>query len=394
MKKNYLLLIVMAVAFLFLFTGCEDEIKSYTVSFETNFKEGGISFPPVTVLRGESVEEPADPSFEGMKLCGWYLDDKPYDFSNPVTSDITLVAKWDHYKHIFNERDICSICNGEKCGEDVVFFYDKDTKTLSFDGRGEICDYLDEEWNPLDRPWETILSEITKVVVGEGITKIGNAAFVLFDDEYNVLTTSIKEILLPTSLEEIGTLSFGGASIEKIVIPDGTSKLGGDAFFSCTSLSEITIPASISEIGGDVFDDSHIISKVIFLGTEEQWVNLNLDIDGTDYDVYLKNEDRYLVFNFCYDNDGNLRAQYLTKYGKELTEIVVPDYFYGINSSTFSDSKATEIHIPASVESIEVNTFAGLSNVTIYVDKTEAEFNLMYNSGKGVNNTFFFKSTT
>ena len=372
----------MAVAFLFLFTGCEDEIKSYTVSFETNFKEGGISFPPVTVLRGESVKEPADPSFEGMKLCGWYLDDKPYDFSNPVTSDITLVAKWDHYKHIFNERDICSICNGEKCGEDVVFFYDKDTKTLSFDGRGEICDYLDKKGKTLDRPWETILSEITKVVVGGGITKIGDAAFALLDDKYNVLTTSIKEILLPTSLEEIGTFSFVGASIEKIVIPDGTSKLGGDAFFSCTSLSEITIPASISEIGGDVFDDSPV-SKVIFLGTEEQWKNLILDIDNTDYDVYLKNEDRYLVFNF-FEYNGKLRTQYLTKYGKELTEIVVPDYFYGINSSTFNESKAKIIRIPASVEFIEKETFAGLSNVTIYVDKTEAEFNLMYNSGKGV----------
>ena len=392
MKKNYLFLIVMAVAFLFLFTGCEDEIKSYTVSFETNFKEGGISFPPVTVLRGESVKEPADPSFEGMKLCGWYLDDKPYDFSNPVTSDITLVAKWDHYKHIFNERDICSICNGEKCGEDVVFFYDKDTKTLSFDGRGEICDYLDEKGKLLDRPWENSLSEITKVVVGEGITKIGDAAFALLDDEYDVLTTSIKEILLPTSLEEIGTFSFVGASIEKIVIPDGTSKLGGDAFFSCTSLSEITIPASISEIGGDVFDDSPV-SKVIFLGTEEQWKNLILDIDNTDYDVYLKNEDRYLVFNF-YEYNGKLRTQYLTKYGKELTEIVVPDYFYGINSSTFKDSKATIIHIPASVKLIEGNTFAGLSNATIYVDKTEVEFNEMYTTSKGENNTFIFKSTT
>ena len=392
MKKNYILLIVMAVAFLFLFTGCEDEIKSYTVSFETNFKEGEISFPPVTVLRGESVKEPDDPSFEGMKLCGWYLDDKPYDFSNPVTSDITLVAKWDHYKHIFNERDICSICNGEKCGEDVVFFYDKDTKTLSFDGRGEICDYLDEKGKPLDRPWETILSEITKVVVGEGITKIGDAAFALLDDKYNVLTTSIKEILLPTSLEEIGTFSFVGASIEKIVIPDGTSKLGGDAFFSCTSLSEITIPASISEIGGDVFDDSPV-SKVIFLGTEEQWKDLKLDIDNTDYDVYLKNEDRYLVFNF-YEYNEKLRTQYLTKYGKELTEIVVPDYFYGINSSTFNESKAKIIHIPASVEYIQEETFAGLSNVTIYVDKTEDEFKSMYTSDKGVNNSFIFKSTT
>ena len=385
MKKNYILLIVMAVAFLFLFTGCEDEIKSYTVSFETNFKEGEISFPPVTVLRGESVKEPDDPSFEGMKLCGWYLDDKPYDFSNPVTSDITLVAKWDHYKHIFNDSDICSICNGEKCGEDVVFFYDKDTKTLSFDGRGEICDYLDEKGKLLDRPWETILSEITKVVVGEGITKIGDAAFALLDDKYNVLTTSIKEILLPTSLEEIGTFSFVGASIEKIVIPDGTSKLGGDAFFSCTSLSEITIPASISKIGGDVFDDSPV-SKVIFLGTEEQWKNLILDIDNTDYDVYLKNEDRYLVFNYYLDN-GSVVAQYLTKYGNEQEELVVPSYVIRINQSIFllndegeAKSKAKKMYIPDSVSHIEGATFSVAPKTLkeIYVDQTKDAFNKVF----------------
>lgn len=79
----------------------------YTVSFNTN---GGSAIEPVKVEEGDCVTEPEDPSMqlaEGLypgapddikgEFLGWYANSgltEAYDFSTPVTSDITLYAKW------------------------------------------------------------------------------------------------------------------------------------------------------------------------------------------------------------------------------------------------------------------------------------------------------------
>lgn len=97
MKK--IMIAVISLLLVLMMVSCEEEIKSYTVNFDLN---GGGSIPSVTVLRGKSIQSPEDPSMEGMKFCGWYLNDNLYDFNLPITTNITLVAKWEHVEHIFN----------------------------------------------------------------------------------------------------------------------------------------------------------------------------------------------------------------------------------------------------------------------------------------------------
>ena len=68
--------------------------KIVTVSFESN---GGESIAPLTVLAGGTVTEPTAPEREGYRFEGWYKDAdfaERYDFTEPVTDDITLYAKW------------------------------------------------------------------------------------------------------------------------------------------------------------------------------------------------------------------------------------------------------------------------------------------------------------
>ena len=50
----------------------------------------------VTLAEGEAVAEPADPVKDGSVFAGWFLADatEVYDFSTPVTEDITLYAHW------------------------------------------------------------------------------------------------------------------------------------------------------------------------------------------------------------------------------------------------------------------------------------------------------------
>ena len=49
----------------------------------------------VTVVDGEPVGRPADPTYDGYTFAGWALDGEPYNFDTPVTGDITLTALWE-----------------------------------------------------------------------------------------------------------------------------------------------------------------------------------------------------------------------------------------------------------------------------------------------------------
>ena len=51
----------------------------------------------VEVADGETVARPADPVCEGWTFLGWYTDTQltqEFEFSTPVTADMTLYAKW------------------------------------------------------------------------------------------------------------------------------------------------------------------------------------------------------------------------------------------------------------------------------------------------------------
>ncbi len=65
-------------------------LNKYKVKFTTNTSK---KLNDVEVWEGSLIEEP-NITRDGYNLLGWYLDDALYDFSTPVTSDLTLKAKW------------------------------------------------------------------------------------------------------------------------------------------------------------------------------------------------------------------------------------------------------------------------------------------------------------
>ncbi len=66
--------------------------SSHTVSFE--YDGGYGTATKQTIADGEKAYQPADPTKDGCEFVGWYLGDAQYDFSAPVTKDITLTAHW------------------------------------------------------------------------------------------------------------------------------------------------------------------------------------------------------------------------------------------------------------------------------------------------------------
>ena len=63
--------------------------------------DGGSDVPFQYVVDGNPAKKPDDPTKEGSDFDGWYTDKElteKYDFSDPVTEDAVLYAKWKHYE--------------------------------------------------------------------------------------------------------------------------------------------------------------------------------------------------------------------------------------------------------------------------------------------------------
>ncbi len=95
MKKLRIALIAMVIALAAVgvaaCTGEKKPASEHTVTFQI---AGGGSIEPQTVKDGETAVKPADPERIGWTFNGWYLGDAEYTFTEKVTQDITLTARY------------------------------------------------------------------------------------------------------------------------------------------------------------------------------------------------------------------------------------------------------------------------------------------------------------
>ncbi len=70
-----------------------------------------------------------------------------------------------------------------------------------------------------------------------------------------------------TSVTEIGANLFGGqaaaASIEAIVIPEGVTVIGENAFAKCVNLKSVTLPSTLTQIAANAFGGANLIGDII-----------------------------------------------------------------------------------------------------------------------------------
>ena len=81
--------------------------------------------------------------------------------------------------------------------------------------------------------------------IGTCVTKINNHAL----EKYY----SLNAVSLPSTLKDIGNWAFSKSAVQSIVIPNGLTHLGVNAFEHCASLRSISVPSGITQIGSDGF---------------------------------------------------------------------------------------------------------------------------------------------
>ena len=158
------------------------------------------------------------------------------------------------------------------CGADVTWTLDEEG-VLTISGTGEM--------DPRPVYDRRSAAQIKSVVIGEGVTNVGEKAF--------CSCVWMASATLPTSLTRIEKSAFQNCRrLTEIVIPDGVTEIGALAFSGCEKLIRVTIPASVKRIGYGAFDDcgNNVGTytgdegrkvDVFFEGTQEEWRTIEID---------------------------------------------------------------------------------------------------------------------
>ncbi len=167
-----------------------------------------------------------------------------------------------------------TIDNGEGVADAITWtIYEDDdgNRTLVFEGTGSIPDYASEN---AGQPWYSYRSTIGTLILGEGITRVGNQAFYgnyFTDIQFSSTVTSIgqyafsysqklQSITIPGTVTTIEQLAFAYSyNLWDVTLEEGITTIGNTAFggncgsnIDCSDVV-ITIPASVTSLGSYPF---------------------------------------------------------------------------------------------------------------------------------------------
>jgi len=162
------------------------------------------------------------------------------------------------------------------CGDHLTWTLN-DMGTLTITGTGDMEDY---SIFGSDVPWYDSSTTITKVTIGNGVTRIGDSSFQKCS---NLTSISIPEgmtsigkraflecgrltsVNIPNSVTSIGDSAFSGcSSMPSVGIPNSVTSIGRNAFYGCSSLTSVSIPNSVTSIGDQTFSGCGSLTSVVF----------------------------------------------------------------------------------------------------------------------------------
>lgn len=96
-------------------------------------------------------------------------------------------------------------------------------------------------------PWYPHVNRISSLTIGEGVTRIGDYAF--------MLCSFVTEVVIPESVTSMGDWAFIPCTgLQEAYIGDGVTEIAAKAFAECTALKTVVIGKSIQRIGDQAFN--------------------------------------------------------------------------------------------------------------------------------------------
>ena len=138
---------------------------------------------------------------------------------------------------------------------------EEETYTLTIKGNGPMANYdgYKTSSNNSCAPWCEKIQNITQLIVGDGVTTLGDdilyyGYYDYSSDESYFFHPDLHEVKLPDGLTCIGKRAFcNSPELTEVEIPSTVTKIEQSAFSGCTGLKEIELPPQLEEVGYSSF---------------------------------------------------------------------------------------------------------------------------------------------
>ena len=236
------------------------------------------------------------------------------------TFDVTYGATTENT--VTAQSTSATIVDSGKCGDNVTYTLDSNG-LLTISGSGDMF-----KFGIGDSPfWNN--SDIKKVVIDEGVTNIGYEAF--------RACSNLASIKVSNSVTSIGDYAFCECSrLTSIEISNSVTSIGDYAFGECSYLTSIEIPNSVTSIGHSVFYNCVCLTSIT--------IPKSVTSIGSVAFEYCSN----LNTIYCYKNST---ADTYTSYPVAATKVYLDDV-----TTTESTTESTSVTETTTVTSTETTT--------------------------------------
>ena len=245
------------------------------------------------------------------------------------------------------------------CGTGVQWVVTSDG-LLSITGSGNMKDYTQSSGTP----WNgSLCTSISKIVIEEGVTSIGNRAF-----EGLIFVTDVD---IPSSVSRIGEYAFASCEhLTGIEIPYGVTEIGSYAFRGCVRLSDVSIPSTVTTISKGMFETCSFISRIVIPNSVTTIGQYAFQNCRTLHDIALPNGVT-TVGDSAFTGCTNLES------------FVIPDGMTSIPGWMFSSCNALKtVSIPSNITSVERSAFIGCEALTdVYFSGSREQWDTLVSSG-------------
>jgi len=113
-------------------------------------------------------------------------------------------------------------------------------------------------------------SGLTGITIGDNITRLEGRAF--------QNCTNLQSLVIPNNVTSTGVYICNGCTgLTTVSFGNGLSDISGGFCWGCSNLTSVTIPRSITQIQIYPFYNCTSLENVNYLGTKEEWGQINLN---------------------------------------------------------------------------------------------------------------------